>query len=64
MRKLNTLALISFLSAYFFATLYAYRVNDPKRYGVVEFNSNGDVTGIEEKPEKPSSKYAITGLYF
>ena len=47
-----------------FATLYAYRVNDPKRYGVVEFNSNGDVTGIEEKPENPKSNYAITGIYF
>ena len=46
------------------ATLFAYTVNDPQRYGVVELNSSGDVISIEEKPEKPKSRNAITGLYF
>ncbi len=46
------------------ATIFAYPVSDPKRYGVVEFNSNGKVISINEKPEEPKSKYAITGLYF
>ena len=46
------------------ATVFAYPVSDPERYGVVEFNSNGKVISIFEKPDKPKSKYAITGLYF
>ena len=46
------------------ATLFAYTVNDPERYGVVELNSLGEVISIEEKPEKPKSRNAITGLYF
>ncbi|MCD6586136.1 MAG: glucose-1-phosphate thymidylyltransferase RfbA [Desulfobacteraceae bacterium] len=43
--------------------VFGYRVNDPKRYGVVEFDNNGHVIGIEEKPENPKSKYAVSGLY-
>ncbi len=43
--------------------VFGYRVNDPERYGVVEFGDNGSVVGIEEKPEKPKSKYAVSGLY-
>lgn len=46
------------------ATIFAYRVRDPERYGVVEFDSSGRVTGLEEKPAKPRSHYAVTGLYF
>ena len=46
------------------ATLFAYNVNDPERYGVVDFNSKGEILSIQEKPEKPKSRYAITGLYF
>jgi glucose-1-phosphate thymidylyltransferase len=46
------------------ALVFGYYVNDPQRYGVVEFNSNGKVTSIEEKPEHPKSNYAVTGLYF
>lgn len=46
------------------ATIFAYQVNDPKRYGVVEFNNQGLVKSIEEKPKSPKSDYAITGLYF
>ena len=46
------------------ATVFAYRVRDPERYGVVEFNAAGEVLGIEEKPVQPKSKYAVTGLYF
>jgi glucose-1-phosphate thymidylyltransferase len=45
-------------------TIFAIEVQDPERYGVVEFNSNGDVISIEEKPSKPKSKFAIPGLYF
>jgi len=45
-------------------TIFAYPVSDPERYGVVEFNDDGKVIGIEEKPNKPKSRYAITGLYF
>ena len=44
--------------------IYAYRVHDPERYGVVEFNSDGQAISIEEKPEKPKSNFAVTGLYF
>ncbi len=46
------------------AMVFAYRVSDPERYGVVEFNDRGDVLSIEEKPLNPASSYAITGLYF
>jgi len=46
------------------ATVFAYLVNEPERYGVVEFDKNNRVIGLEEKPEKPKSHYAITGLYF
>ena len=46
------------------ATIFGYHVKDPERYGVVEFESNGRVVGIEEKPETPKSAYAVTGLYF
>lgn len=46
------------------ATVFGYHVQDPQRYGVVEFDAEGRVVGIEEKPEKPKSHYAVTGLYF
>jgi glucose-1-phosphate thymidylyltransferase len=46
------------------ATVFAYRVNDPSRYGVVEFDADGRVVGLEEKPAAPRSTYAVTGLYF
>ena len=45
------------------ATIFGYPVQDPERYGVVEFNSDGSVISIEEKPSKPKSQYAIPGLY-
>jgi glucose-1-phosphate thymidylyltransferase len=44
--------------------IFGYPVSDPEDYGVVEFDENNNVTGIEEKPEKPKSKYAVPGLYF
>ena len=44
--------------------IFGYLVRDPERYGVVEFDSNGRVTAIVEKPEKPRSQYAVSGLYF
>ncbi|NJB72652.1 glucose-1-phosphate thymidylyltransferase [Saonia flava] len=46
------------------ATIFGYYVLDPERYGVVEFNANGDAISIEEKPLKPKSHYAVVGLYF
>ena len=46
------------------ATVFGYWVNDPERYGVAEFDEGGRVVGIEEKPAKPRSNYAVTGLYF
>ncbi|QMU66478.1 MAG: glucose-1-phosphate thymidylyltransferase RfbA [Flavobacteriaceae bacterium] len=44
--------------------IYAYHVQDPERYGVVEFDEKGDAISIEEKPEKPKSNYAVPGIYF
>ncbi|NDV42141.1 glucose-1-phosphate thymidylyltransferase RfbA [Flagellimonas sediminis] len=44
--------------------IYAYRVNDPQRYGVVEFDEEGKAISIEEKPEKPKSNYVVPGIYF
>ncbi|MCF8272910.1 MAG: glucose-1-phosphate thymidylyltransferase RfbA [Flavobacteriaceae bacterium] len=44
--------------------IYAYRVHDPERYGVVEFNNEGQAISIEEKPEHPKSNYAVPGIYF
>lgn len=46
------------------STVFGYRVEDPERFGIVEFDKNGKVISIEEKPEKPKSPYAVTGLYF
>lgn len=46
------------------ATVFAYHVSDPERYGVVEFDKDGTAIGLEEKPQQPKSNYAITGLYF
>jgi len=46
------------------ATVFTYHVHDPERYGVAQFDANGNVISLEEKPENPKSNYAVTGLYF
>lgn len=46
------------------STVFGYYVNDPERYGIIEFDKNGNVLSVEEKPKQPKSKYAVTGLYF
>ena len=46
------------------ATVFAYHVNDPERYGVAEFNADNQVISLEEKPQQPKSNFAVTGLYF
>ena len=46
------------------ATVFGYYVNDPERYGVAEFDADGNVFSIEEKPKEPKSNYAVVGLYF
>ena len=46
------------------ATVFAYRVKDPRQFGIIEFNSENNILSVEEKPEKPKSHFAITGLYF
>ena len=46
------------------ATVFGYYVNDPERFGVIDFSEDGTVTSIEEKPSHPKTNYAVTGLYF
>ena len=46
------------------ATIFGYKVNDPERFGIMELDENNNVVSVEEKPERPKSDYAITGLYF
>ena len=43
---------------------FGYYVNDPERFGIMEFDNNGKIISVEEKPERPKSNYCITGLYF
>ena len=47
-----------------FATIFGYYVNDPERFGIMEFNEDGKILSVEEKPETPKSNYCVTGLYF
>lgn len=47
-----------------FATIFGYYVNDPERFGIMEFNEDGKIISVEEKPENPKSNYCVTGLYF
>ena len=47
-----------------YATIFGYYVNDPERFGIVEFDDEGNVISVEEKPQNPKSNYCITGLYF
>lgn len=47
-----------------YATIFGYYVNDPERFGIMEFNDNGTILSVEEKPSQPKSNYCITGLYF
>lgn len=49
---------------YGFSSIFSYRVEEPHRFGVVNFDANGNVLGVEEKPVRPKSNYAVTGLYF
>lgn len=56
--------LLAAATRYDCATVFAYPVTDPERYGVVEFDNEGNAVGIEEKPPRPKSRYAVTGLYF
>ena len=46
------------------ATVFAYPVHDPERYGVAEFDKSGKVISLDEKPAQPKSRYAVTGIYF
>ena len=46
------------------AVIFGYQVNDPEQYGVAEFNQNGNVIGLEEKPQNPKSNFVVVGLYF
>lgn len=55
---------ISDIETYKGATVFGYYVKNPERYGVIEFDQNGNVLSIEEKPSRPKSNYAVTGLYF
>lgn len=52
------------LLALYLVTVFGYRVSDPERYGVAEFDEQGNCLSIEEKPQHPKSNYAVVGLYF